>query len=307
VAQSDGGYVELADDGSRMWTASIPGRLRDPIVAGRYALQPAVSSGATLRFAIYVMRLGRGGGILRELDPGNVISFTPPVVAISRDVAPNDIRDAFLTADLEIADATTGRVAARYHYEPDYDRNASIHDTLPGGSATGAGILGVSGASVYVSAGNHVYRYALGSVRDQHPVDLGALDGFATTVRQGWLYRTRHDGFSRVRFANGRLESQFLAPTRANIAQLLDDGGILYASFDSGELYGFESRSGRRILETRTCAARQLAARGGRVVLACAGTDTWKIVAVDGASSSQRRTPTALSNTRFGRMPSNSP
>ena len=265
---------EYDPSGHKLWTARGPDvRNGTMLVTPPYAFLSAVYSGATMVKVQSVLRLGPGGGVDSTLiNAWDILDVNPPRVVYT--TSPNEeIQDHFITFDVAAADLRSGRVEARYHYEPDYDIN-NVLLTSNAYAGRSSGPIRVDGDAVYVMFyGEKIYRYHLAEAAGQRPLLVSAEGTFVGGPYRGWLYVSRPDGVWALKSESNEIHARLVAPVNALHMSVVSD--VVYLTTADQEVIGVDSVDGRTVFDARPCGKSGtesgIGGSGKTVYVACVG------------------------------------
>lgn len=293
-------YCELDAAGRTVWCERLNAG-SETFIAPPYAVLTFYSAGATMSKPHEILRLGAGGGFIRTLPfAWDLLDLRLGTAVVT--TSPNEeVRDHFLTFDVEIDDLKSGSAKAHYHYEPDYDVNNALMNTNAY-AGMGSGPVRVDGDDLYVMFfSQKIYRYRLRNASNQRPLLVASGVKFLGGPYRKTLYAERADGVWALRPEAHVLRSRHVAISKAGVADFSILGGVAYVIFNDGRMQGFDPQTGRLVLDSRPCMAGEKPMRVGgssvRTYVACASRGPWRIVAypkpvTQSAESGERSTST---------------
>jgi hypothetical protein len=265
---------EYDRSGHKLWSARGPDvRNGTMLVTPPYAFLSAVYSGATMVKVQFALRLGPGGGFVSKvINAWDILDVSPPRLVYAADRI-EEIQDHFITFDVVAADLPSGKIEARYHYEPDYDtNNALLASNAYAGRSSGP--IRVDGDAVYVMFyGEKIYRYRLADAAGQRPLLVSAQGTFVGGPYRGWLYVSRPDGVWALKPESNEIHARLVAPVNALHMSVVSD--VVYLTTADQEVIGVNSVDGRTVFDARPCGKSGtesgISGSGKTVYVACVG------------------------------------
>lgn len=276
-------YSNVDADGRVIWSAKLNVAGQQVSIEPPYADVAFYSAGARMSKTQQILRLGPGGGLvttlpfgwdLLDLRGGTAVVTTSPV---------EEVQDHFLTFDVEIDDLKSGSAKAHYHYEPDYDINNALLNTNAY-AGMGSGPVRVDGGDLYVMFyAQKIYRYRLAGATGQRPLLVALRVKFLGGPYRCAVYVARPDGVWALKPEARAIRSRRVVTSTAGVSSFSIVRDVGYALFEDGRVAGFETASGRAVMDVHPCRSGEKPARvaGGpmRTYVVCSSFGSWRVVA----------------------------
>jgi putative pyrroloquinoline-quinone binding quinoprotein len=269
-------FGELSVSGTTLWEDRLIAP-RAPFIANRYALVHLVGSGATLDFAVRIVRLGAHGGVGPFIGNAESVLGTwhgnAVLVAGSR---AQYGEDTFLSREIELAAIPSGRTVEDRVLEPDYEANLAANRAR--GSEAYNDTNAFEDGYVYTSVVGNLYRYDLRGRDDQRPLLLSSRAPFVGGPVRGTVYVARRDGVWALTADQRSIAARLVVATASPAVAFTAHWPNAYMGFADGTLRGVDVRDGSTTLSATGCLADRIVADARQAFFVCRG-DTWRLLA----------------------------